>query len=85
MNSVRTTIVFDQDLHRQLSLQAVGMGVSLSDLVNKKLLNNNVGANKSLIKDQINADLAFFKSFGRKMGKVDWVKAVREERDRDSE
>lgn len=84
MNTVRTTVVFKQDLHKQLSLQAVALGISLSDLINRKLSNGNVGASKSSIQAQIENDLAFFENLGKKMGTVNWSKAVRRERDRDS-
>lgn len=83
MNTVRTTIAFDPGLHQQLALQAVSLGISLSDLVNKKLANGNVGISRDALQKQIADDLAFFQSFGKKMGKIDWVKALRKERDRD--
>lgn len=83
MNTVRTTVVFDEDLHKHLSMQATALGVTFSDLVNKKLANPNVVANKNIIKTQINDDLAFFHKLGKKMRKTDWAKVIREERDRD--
>ena len=83
MNQVRTTISLDAQLHKQLLLQAVSLGVTFSELVNTKLVNKNTGLSQKAIGDSVNADMAFFKTFGRKMGRTNWVKAVRKERDRD--
>lgn len=84
MNTIRTTVVFDQDLHRQLSLLASALGMSFSDLVNRKLSNANAGVSTSLAQKQMADDMAFFKRLGKKAGKTDWAKLIREDRDRDS-
>jgi hypothetical protein len=83
MNTVRTTITFDSALYRRLSVQAAMMGVGISKLVNKKLVNGNVGFTVQTIEEKIAQNRAFFRSLGRKMGQTDWTKLVREERDRD--
>ena len=82
MNTVRTTITFDEALYRQLSIQAAVMGVGLSDLVNKKLVNGNVGFATQTAEEKVAKSRAFFRALGKKMGKTDWTKLVREERDR---
>lgn len=84
MNTVRTTVVFDENLYRQLSLLASAMGLSFSHLVNKKLSNINVGTNFGLIQKQMANDLTFFRKLGKKAGKTDWAKIIREERNRDA-
>lgn len=84
MNTVRTTIVFDTALYKQLSVQAAVMGVGFSDLVNRKLVNANVGAVPVSSEEKIAKNRAFFRAFGKKTGKTDWARLVREERDRDN-
>lgn len=59
------------------------MGVGLSELVNLRLQNVNVGQTNRQADEKINSDVAFFRLLGKKFGKTDWVKAIREERDRD--
>ncbi|MEK9143106.1 MAG: hypothetical protein AAB481_00540 [Patescibacteria group bacterium] len=83
MNTVRTTIVFDETLYRQLAVQAAVMGVGLSELVNKKLVNKNIGGDSASSAATIASNLSFFRALGKKAGKTDWVTLVRDERDRD--
>lgn len=83
MNQVRTTISLDEDLHKQLSLTAISMGTTLSDLVNWRLANKNFGQNTNQIQSAINSDLDFFATLAKKAGKTNWVKLIREERNRD--
>ncbi|MBI3956172.1 hypothetical protein HY339_02855 [Candidatus Gottesmanbacteria bacterium] len=83
MNTVRTTVVFDAMLYRQLSVQAAVMGLGLSELVNQKLANANVGSASVSTEEKIAKNLTFFRALGKKMGKTNWAKLVREERDRD--
>lgn len=59
------------------------MGVGLSDLVNKKLANQNVGVSAGSAAEKIARNLSLFRSLAKKTGKTDWVRLVREERDRD--
>jgi hypothetical protein len=82
MNTFRTTVNFDYDLHRQLRLQAASQGVSFSNLVNNMLSNKNLGQKNNAARS-FEEDLTFFRKLAKKYGKVDWVKAVRDERDRD--
>ena len=82
MNKIRTTVSFDQDLHRQLSLQAASLNLSLSDLINRKISNKNY-AKTGPSQNQIDADLAFFQKLAKKMGQTNWVSLVRKERERD--
>ncbi len=84
MSQVRTTISLDEDLHKQLSLSAINMGATLSDLVNWRLTNKNFGQDKTQVQAAIASDLDFFATLAKKAGKTNWVKLVREERDRDS-
>ena len=83
MNQIRTTISFDEDLHKQLSLSAISIGTTLSDLINRRLTNKNFGQNTTQIQKSLASDLDFFATLGDKMGKTNWVKLVREERNRD--
>lgn len=83
MNTVRTTVILNASLHRQLSLQATMMGVGLSDIVNRKLANQNVGVSASSTANKIAKNLMLFRALAKKTGKTDWTKLVREERDRD--
>lgn len=83
MSQIRTTISFDEDLHKQLSLVAVGLGASLSDVVNWRLTNKNYGQSTTQVQATINSDLDFFSTLAKKAGKTNWTKLVREERDRD--
>lgn len=84
MNQIRTTISLDEDLHKQLSMAAVNMGATLSDLVNWRLTNKNFGQNQTQVQAAIVSDLDFFATISKKVGKTNWGKLVREERDRDS-
>lgn len=83
MNTVRTTIVFDEALYRQLTVQAAVMGVGLSELVNKKLVNRNVGLDDEAKERLLAKQRAIFRALGKKLGPTDWTKLVREERNRD--
>lgn len=85
MNKIRTTIVFDEALYRQLSVQAAVMGVGLSELVNKKLVNRHIGADSDVKANLLAKQRAVFRALGKKYGRTDWAKLVREERDRDRE
>ncbi|MBI2611819.1 hypothetical protein HYW54_03685 [Candidatus Gottesmanbacteria bacterium] len=80
MNTVRTTISLDKNLHRQLLTQAFSMGKSLSQVIDMRLRNINSG--KSVRKAKSNSDLALFARLAKKADKTDWTKLVREERDR---
>ena len=84
MNTIRTTITFHEALYRQLAVQAAVMGVGLSDLVNRKLTNVNAGTSDASAKQKIRENRAFFRALGKKLGRTDWTKLVREERDRDN-
>lgn len=83
MNTVRTTIVLDVVLHRQLSIQAAMLGVGLSDLINKKLANKNVGSPSESTANAISKNLSLFRMLGKKAAKTNWASLVREERERD--
>lgn len=83
MNTVRTTIVLDTTVHRQLSIQAAMMGVGLSDLINKKLANKNIGSPSDSMANTISRNLSLFRILGKKATKTDWATLVREERERD--
>lgn len=83
MNTVRTTIVLDTTLHRQLSIQAAMLGVGLSDLINNKLANKNVGSPSERTANIILKNLSLFRILGKKTAKTDWATLVREERERD--
>jgi len=78
MNTVRTTVSLDENLHRQLMAQAFSMGKSFSEVINLKLKNANFGIKRTTAAE----DLAFFRKLGKKTGKTDWTKLIREERDR---
>lgn len=80
MNTVRTTITLDASLHRQLSLQAMMLGVGFSDLINRKLVNQNVGSHSDTKVNVIAKHQAVFRALGKKFGKTDWTRLVREER-----
>lgn len=81
---IRTTVSFEPELHQELSVQAAKIGVSFSQIVNRKLSNQNFGQNKSDIEKKVTADLVFFRRLGKKLGKTDWTKLIRSERDRDN-
>lgn len=83
MNTIRTTIVLDTTLHRQLSIQAAMLGVGLSDLINNKLANKNVGSPSESTANILSKNVSLFRILGKKAVKTDWVKLVREERERD--
>lgn len=81
---IRTTVSFDPMLHQELSVQAAKIGISFSQIVNQKLANKNFGQNKADTKKKVADDLALFRKMGKKLGKTDWTKLIREERDRDN-
>lgn len=81
---IRTTVSFDPRLHQELSVQAAKTGISFSQIVNQKLANKNFGQSKSEVEEKVAADLAFFRRLGKKLGKTDWTKIIRQERDRDN-
>lgn len=78
---MRTTVNFDYNLYKQLTYEAASLGVSLSQLINLRLLNFNY-AKKDTSAD---ADWSFFRKIAKKYGDFDYGKALREERDRDDE
>jgi len=78
MNTIRTTISIDENLHRQLVLQAFNSGVSFNQLVNSKLTDKKLEEKSSL-----ESDVAFFRKLGKKTGKINWVKLIREQREKD--
>lgn len=80
----RTTINLDLNLHRQLTYEAASLGLSLSQLVNTRLLNNNMTKTKTAGQKAFDADWNFFRQMNQKAKKVNWAKALREERDRDN-
>ena len=84
MNTVRTTISLEADLHRQVLAQANNLGLSMSEVVNKRLMNPNFGKSRAQIEEKIAEDRRFFRQLSHKGRKVDLVKALREYRDRDS-
>lgn len=59
------------------------MGVGLSELINRKLVNKHVGDDTDSQAATIARNLSFFRALGKKAGKTNWAKLVREERDRD--
>lgn len=81
---IRTTVSFEPELHKELSVQATKIGISFSQIVNRKLANKNFGQDKSDIGKKVAADLVSFRKFGKKLGKTDWTKLIRAERDRDN-
>lgn len=79
MNVIRTTVTLDKTVHQQLSAQALSLGMSLSDVINRKLKNKNFLRTQSAVDD---GD-AIFSRLAKKAGKTDWAKLVGEERHRD--
>lgn len=75
-----------EDLHRQLMLMAMNKKMSFSDVVRKKLMARDISEEE--LERQIEDDLAYFRSVGRKIKKRvkywDAAKIIREERDRDN-
>lgn len=67
-------------MHHQLSTLAFNQKKSLSEVINSKLKNANYGSLKSNVSTK--QGLALFAKLGKKAGKTDWTKLVREERDR---
>ncbi len=84
MKIFRTTINFDQILHRQLSVEAAAEGISLSELVNRILSNKNTLC-EDKAKESYEDDLKFFRAMRKKGRGVDWVKALRNQRNRDND
>lgn len=81
----RTTINFDLNLYRQLTYDAASMGLSLSQLVNTRLLNNNITKAKTAGQKTFDRDWKFFRQMSAKAKNINWGKALRDERDRDNE
>lgn len=79
MNTIRTTISLEENLHRYLLTRAFNSGKTLSQIVNEKLKNSNFNPSQTQL---VKNELAFFARLGQKAGKTDWVKMVRRERDR---
>lgn len=80
----RTTINLDLNLHRQLTYEAASLGLSLSQLVNTRLLNNNMTKTKTAGQKTFDADWNFFRQISQKAKNVNWGKALRRERERDN-
>ena len=81
MNTFRTTVNFDQTLHRQLSMEAAARGVSLSELINQVLSNKNVLCKDAAMKSYED-DVKFFRAMAKKLGNVDLGKVLRDQRNR---
>ena len=56
------------------------LGVGFSDLINRKLVNQNVGNHSDTKISVIAKHKAVFRALGKKFGKTDWTRLVREER-----
>lgn len=81
MNTVRTTVSLEKTLHHQLLTQAYTLGLSFNQVVNMKLANKNFGAaEEKTVNDTFG--LALFSRLAKKLKKTDWVKLVREDRDK---
>lgn len=88
MNIVRATLRLPEELHQELMLAAFNRKISFNDLVKQKLIVADIEQTDDESNGEIEEDLLFLKSIGRKikaeMGAVDCAKLVREERDRNN-
>lgn len=83
MQMIRTTISLPEDLYSDLRLIALEERKSLNSLILEKLDRKPTKQIKSL-DNEIEETLAFFRRVAKMGKKIDAVKAVREERDRDN-
>lgn len=83
MNQVRTTITLPSDTHELLMMQSFAKKKTLGELIDGLVKNRNFLTDKRDVEKQMREFRAFCARLGKKVGKTDWVKVVREERDRD--
>lgn len=83
MLMIRTTITLPEDLYSDLRLIALEEKKSLNSLILEKLNRKPIRKAVSL-DDEIEETLAFFRKVAKMGKRIDAVKAVREERDRDN-
>ena len=84
MSMIRTTISLQEDLHKKLMFEAVNNRKSLSAIINERLTNRRAGLSDRAVDEEIKEARAFFDKIGKMIGKTDWKKVIREERDRDN-
>ena len=84
MSMIRTTISLQEDLHKKLMFEAVNNRKSLSAIINERLTNRRAGLSDRAVDEEIKEARAFFHKIGKMIGKTDWKKVIREERDRDN-
>jgi len=83
MQTIRTTITIPTSLHRQLRSKAFQNHQSLNQVIVDKLRDSPEKAYRAQSLDQkIAGNLEFFRKVGQTGEKIDWMKAIREERNR---
>ncbi|MEK7577757.1 MAG: hypothetical protein AAB492_04045 [Patescibacteria group bacterium] len=83
MNLVRTTITIPSDTHEFLMLQSFSKKKTLGELVDGLVKNNNYLKSDDEVEKNLIAFRNLCKKMAKKAGKTDWMKLIREERDRD--
>lgn len=88
MNIIRATLRLPEELHQELMLAAFNRKISFNDLVKQKLMMVDVKQTDDELNGEIEEELRFLNSIGRKIkagiGVIDCAKLVREERDRNN-
>lgn len=79
MNTIRTTVSLEKTVHQQLSAYALSTGMSLSEVINRKLKNRNVFH----LQDVADDTDGVLTRLAKKAGKTDWARLVHQERHRD--
>ena len=83
MNYVRTTITLPADTHEQLMILSIKKKKTLGELIDGMMKNKNYLASEEEIEKKHAHFMEVCARLGKKYGKTDWTKLVREERDRD--
>jgi hypothetical protein len=84
MQMIRTTISLPEDVHTNFRILALQQKKTFNDVILANLLIKKRTKKNKSIDDQIASDFALFDEIARSGIKIDAVKAVREERDRDN-
>lgn len=83
MNQVRTTVTLPSDTHEYLMTMSFKQKKTLGELIDGFVKNKNFLSDKQDIEKRLADFRAFCVKLGKKAGKTDWTKLVREERNRD--
>ncbi len=80
MKTIRTTVTLPEDVYDMIRIKAAQEQKTFGEIIIDFVKQKNVDS----IQKRVEQDFAFFQKLARKSPKIDMVKALREDRDRDN-